>query len=124
MIRIWKRIATLATAAWWTPYKALAVLAGVGLGEVLDSERAPQAPHTTLFVIVGILAGLDAIAWWLSRYAAAHRTFVLTATHRDGTPYRAPWGEDEGIEVTGTAELEERVATVVAAGLVPNVRPI
>lgn len=60
------RIIAAALTLFWSPWKTLAVLAGVGLGTVLDTNRAGEH-HTAMVLVVAVLTVLDTITWWLGR---------------------------------------------------------
>ena len=111
---------TVVQAVIWTPYKAVAALAGIGLTAVTDGATTSRDAGPGLVITVAVLAAADITAWWLDR--PNDRVWLLTMTNPDGSPYVAPWGEDCGMAIDDQDELRTRVAAVEAAGLVPNVR--
>lgn len=54
-------------------------------------------------------------------------TYVITASHPDGTPYRDEVGQATGrpssVAAYGDQDRDWRVALIEAAGLTPHVRP-
>ncbi|OKI14218.1 hypothetical protein [Streptomyces sp. CB03911] len=121
MRHLTRALTALIRAIIWTPYKAMAVLAGVGLTVVTGDMDATGAAIPGLVITVAVLLAADLAVLWIARHDG--ETWVLTISHPDGSPYLAPWGPDTtGIAVYGREELETRVAAVAAAGLVPNVR--
>ena len=111
---------TVAQALIWTPYKAVAALAGIGLTVVTGDMDASGPALPGLVIVVAVLLAADVTAMWFAR--SDGRVWLLTVTNPDGSPYIAPWGEDCGMEIDDLGELETRVAAIAAAGLVPNVR--
>lgn len=121
MHAIRKPLAAALRAIIWTPFKAMALLAGVGLTVVTGDMDATGTAIPSLVIAVAVLLAADLTVLWLARHD--DETWVLTISHPDGSPYLAPWGPDTtGIAVYGREELNTRVAAVAAAGLVPNVR--
>ncbi|BBA99262.1 hypothetical protein RVR_5804 [Actinacidiphila reveromycinica] len=57
----------------------------------------------------------------------ADKTYVVTASNPDGTPYTDALGKHAvvtgGAAAYGDADRDERVAAIEAAGLTPHVRP-
>jgi hypothetical protein len=115
-----KTLAAAIRAIVWTPFKAMALLAGVGLTVATGDMDATGTAIPGLVIAVAVLLAADLTVLWIARHD--DEAWVLTVTNPDGSPYVAPWGEDCGMEIDDREELDTRVAAVAAAGLVPNVR--
>lgn len=54
------------------------------------------------------------------------QTYVITATHPDGRPYRDALGQhatvDGGVAAYGEKDRDQRLADIRAAGLTPHIR--